>query len=224
VGFGIVPLIQEKLEKGNQIIKNGLTNTKRKLHILFSFGKENIIEKKIVVDSILRANSIITTIQNMNKPNFSPIVYRNKLAVLNKVAAELDKEESVKEGLVLESMQLDANLMARDDLIVILEEYIELESASIYRMLDEISELQNLANQYQKKLKAFELFAKDDPKFKTIEILKKYNNVISIIQLSNMIGTSTYQTRKILQELIEFGMIDPVDEMGLIHIPQMVEI
>jgi hypothetical protein len=130
-----------------------------------------------------------------------------KLMHLNKMMRILDKKDERRSSLISEIMQYDANLLARDELIEILQEYIDMETASSHRLVAELSEAQTSIEEYNLQLDTYEKLSRHDPRFKALEILNDHPQGMSMTQLSFMLGTSQYEAQKVIQELIQFGMI-----------------
>lgn len=146
-----------------------------------------------------------------------------KLRHLNKMMKILDRKGERRENLVDEVMQIDANLLARDELVAILSEYLDMESATVYRLVGELSETQSKIEQYNVQLNTYEKLSKHDPRFKALEILNKHPEGMSITQLGFMLGTSQYEAHKIIQILISLEMIVRNHNGELIHSHQNVE-
>ncbi|MHA2089352.1 MAG: hypothetical protein ACW98K_00725 [Candidatus Kariarchaeaceae archaeon] len=146
-----------------------------------------------------------------------------RLRQLNKMMKILDQKDERRTTLINEVMQADANLLSRDELIEILQEYLDMETASAHGLVAELSEAQTQIEEYNNQLNTYEKLSKHDPRFKGLEILNQHPEGMSMTQLSFMLGTSQYEAHKIIQELVEFGMIERKHDGELIHAQQQID-
>lgn len=97
--------------------------------------------------------------------------------------------------------------------------YIEKLNSQIQILADEkvqlilkLEELTNIANSWNKNIDLLQKLAKSDPRYKTINTLKKHGR-LSEIQLAFSMGTSISQVRKYAEDLIDLGLVQK-DKLG----------
>jgi len=138
----------------------------------------------------------------------SDYIKKQKLDYLNSQILELEQREQYRDELLTEIKRQEANKKSRDELIGILEEYIDIEEAKIYALVRDYSEAQEAVQEMESQGKTFELLSKNDPRMKAIEAIQSHPEGISIVQLSFMLGTTQYRANKIINELLELGLIE----------------
>ncbi len=146
-------------------------------------------------------------------------VQEKKLKSINKIIGELDVLEENKEYLEKSIEAVDKSIEDRDELISILSEYVELETASNYKILAEIAELENIQYNFEKSMNMYSMLSRYDPRIQTINILEKYQNGISKYQLIKMLDISDYEAIKIIDELIALKMIETRGSNTILHLP-----
>ena len=141
-----------------------------------------------------------------------------RLQSINKIMGELDQLEDEKLFLRQKLDELYEGNDGRDELISILEEYVELENASNYKLVSEIAEMEELKYQFEKSMEMYSLLSRYDPRIQALKILERHLQGISIYQLINMLDISPYETKKIVDELVNLGMVDRTEGSDILKI------
>lgn len=131
-----------------------------------------------------------------------------KLAYINAMIAELDFKKEQKAQLVDSIMQIDANLLSREELMGILSEYVEMEEAMIMKFVGNYSEAQEILQDNQEEIKVYDVLSSNDPRYKALKVLDDHPQGISITQLSFMLGTTHFHAQKIIRELTLMELIE----------------
>ena len=80
------------------------------------------------------------------------------------------------------------------------------------QLILKLEELTNIANSWNKNIDLLQKLAKSDPRYKTINTLKKHGR-LSEIQLAFSMGTSISQVRKYAEDLTNLGLVQK-DKLG----------
>lgn len=142
-----------------------------------------------------------------------------KLKTINKIMGELDIIENNLHKKQQKLSNINKSLMERDELINILEEYVELETASNYKILTEISDLENIKFNFEKSMNVYSLLSRYDPRIQALSILEKNPQGISKYQLITMLDISNYEAKKIVDELIEMKMVETRGNDSILSLP-----
>ncbi len=213
--------------KGNEMMRRHAEERHRVLkQIIILINEMESNSSPEVNDALLEAVSIQDEIDNLESQILSSDDRQLyfKLNHLNKMIKILDQREERRVELIDSVMQIDANLLARDELIDIMKEYVDMEEAAIHRLVAELSEAQTTIEEYNAQLNTYEKLSKHDPRFKALEIINKHPQGMSKKQLAFMLGTSQYEARKVITELTNFGMIESrSDDSELIHSSESIE-
>lgn len=118
---------------------------------------------------------------------------------LSKEADEPKKDPKIIFGE--EIIRQEANIMAREELIEILKEDLELNRASRYRILNEVYQLRQQYNRIRKEINLLEKILFYNPKYKIIEILAQHPYGISISELADMMDKRNDEVEDLLREL-----------------------
>jgi DNA-binding transcriptional regulator YiaG len=124
---------------------------------------------------------------------------------LNDRIEDLDFKFEQRDHLLRELAQSDVNITSRNELLTIITEYADMEEASIYKMVANYSEVQEIQGKIKKELDLLETLSSNDPRVKAVEIVRKRPEGMSITQLSFLLGTSQYQATKIIKQLVDLG-------------------
>lgn len=214
--------------KGNEMMKRHAVERERILRQIFSLIEESDSKKSKLVNQAMdeistlknEINDLEIRFADMN--NHEAFTYQ-RLKNLNYILSELDNQQKHRDSIVKQVMQLDANLDSRDDLMMIIQEYIDMETAQNHGLIAEISEVTNQIEEYQNKLYTYDKLAKHDPRFKALEIIGKHPGGMSITQLNFMLETTRYAGNKIIQELLEMRLIERMGSTELLKLTDVFE-
>lgn len=102
----------------------------------------------------------------------------------------------------------EANILAREELIEILKEDVELNKAARYRIVSEIYQMRNHMDAVKKEIEVFEQILLFNPRFKIIEALSKHPDGITIHQLALQLGKKEFEIMPIINELEQQSFIE----------------
>ncbi len=145
-----------------------------------------------------------------------------KLSVLNSIMKELDNKSDKIKQLERKIYIEEQNNNARDEVINVLEEHIHLEEATIYKIIEEISEYEELKHKMEIQFQTINLLTPFDPRYKALKILEKSPNGISQTQLKYMLGITPYEANKIITELINLKLVDKKPNSEILRVPGMI--
>lgn len=220
------PIINSIIE-ANELIKRQAAERIELLSNLFMLLdkviKSNASNEELVDIALLEIHNINDRVSNYGIQEASELdenyLRRLRLQSINKIMGELDTLEEEKILLRKKLDEIYEGKDGRDELIAILEEYVELENASNYKLVSEIAEMEQLKYQFEKSMEMYSVLSQYDPRIKTLEILEGHPQGISIYQLIQMLDISPYETRKIVNELINLSMVDKSEGSDIIKIP-----
>ncbi|MHA2098143.1 MAG: hypothetical protein ACW99A_05615 [Candidatus Kariarchaeaceae archaeon] len=209
--------------QGNEMMKRHAIEREKLLKQIFTLIEESESKKSILVN---QAMTEVTSLKNeindleirfSDMSNKEAFTYQ-RLKNLNQLISEVDDQQAHRNQIVNQIMQIDANMESREELTLIIEEYIDLEKAQNHRLVAEISEVSSSIDEYKNKLYTYDKLAKHDPRFKALEIIGKHSGGISITQLNFMLETSRYAGNKIIQELMDMRLIERMGNTELIKL------
>lgn len=214
--------------KGNSMMKRHAVERERILKQIFNLieesenAKTNLVSQAMDQVSFLRNEINDLEIRVSDMTSKEAFTYQ-RLKNLNQLILELDNQQTHKDSVVRQIMQTDANLQSRDELIAIIQEYIDMEKAQNHGLVAEISEVQTIIEEYQDKLYTYDKLAKHDPRFKALEIIGKHSGGISITQLNFMLETSRYVGNKVIQELLDMNLVEQIGTSELLKLTDIFE-
>lgn len=214
--------------KGNSMMKRHAVERERILKQIFNLIEESENIKTNLVSQAMDQVSFLRNEINDLEIRFSDMTSKEaftyqRLKNLNQLILELDNQQTHKDSIVRQIMQADANLGSRDELIAIIQEYIDMEKAQNHGLVAEISEVQTIIEEYQDKLYTYDKLAKHDPRFKALEIIGKHSGGISITQLNFMLETSRYAGNKVIQELLDMNLVEQIGTSELLKLTDIFE-
>ncbi len=113
----------------------------------------------------------------------------------------LNQGFSLKEALAQEILRQEANLMARDELISILEEDIQLMESENSRLSNDVQNMENEIHTLADKVHMLEKLFLHSPKFKAVEIISKHPEGLSYTQLSYLLNIPINEAIQLAIEL-----------------------
>ena len=214
--------------KGNAMMKRHAVERERILKQIFDLIEEAESNKSNLVSQAMDQVSFLRNEINDLEIRFSDMTSKEaftyqRLKNLNQLILELDTQQLNKDSIVRQIMQIDANLQSRDELIGIIQEYVDMEKAQNHAIVAEISDVQTIIEEYQNKLYTYDKLAKHDPRFKALEIIGKHSGGISMTQLNFMLETSRYAGNKVIQELLEMKLVEQIDNSELLKLTDIFE-
>lgn len=220
------PIINSIIE-ANELIKRQAAERIELLSNLFMLLdkviKSNASNEELVDIALLEIHNINDRVSNYGIHEASELdenyLRRLRLQSINKIMGELDTLEEEKILLRKKLDEIYEGKDGRDELIAILEEYVELENASNYKLVTEIAEMEQLKYQFEKSMEMYSLLSKYDPRIKALEILDHHPQGISLHQMVQMLDISPYETRKIVNELVNLSMVDKSEGSDILRIP-----
>lgn len=220
------PIINSIIE-ANELIKRQAAERIELLSNLFMLLdkviKSNASNEELVDIALLEIHNINDRVSNYGIHEASELdenyLRKLRLQSINKIMGELDTLEEEKIFLREKLDELYEGNDGRDELIAILEEYVELENASNYKLVTEIAEMEQLKYQFEKSMEMYSLLSKYDPRIKALEILDHHPQGISLHQMVQMLDISPYETRKIVNELVNLSMVDKSEGSDILRIP-----
>jgi len=183
--------------------------------------ERQMIYKKIIASSDIPHDQLDEPVEQYSVKYPSK---RDMLEHLHEMIEDLERKEAIRMELIEELMRINANLKSRDELIEILEEYIDMEESSIYRLVENYSEAQEILEDSQREGAIFEVLSRNDPRLKALNALRNHPEGISIIQLSFMLGTTKYQATKIIEELLEMNLAERNRNLLYFDRPEQVDL
>lgn len=220
------PIINSIIE-ANELIKRQAAERIELLSNLFMLLdkviKSNASNEELVDIALLEIHNINDRVSNYGIHEASELdenyLRKLRLQSINKIMGELDTLEEEKILLRKKLDEIYEGNDGRDELIAILEEYVELENASNYKLVTEIAEMEQLKYQFEKSMEMYSLLSKYDPRIKALEILDHHPQGISLHQMVQMLDISPYETRKIVNELVNLSMVDKSEGSDILRIP-----
>lgn len=209
--------------KGNEMMKRHAEQRQDLLKQIISIIENSDIKSSTLVNQAI--DEVNTLKNHVNKLelqltdlNSEDAFEYQRLKNLNNIFKELDNREFKRDALVEKVFQLDVNLDSRHELIDILQEYVDMESAQNHGLVAEISETSDLIEDYQSKLFTYDKLARHDPRFKALEILGKHPQGMSFTQLNFMLETSRFESTKIIKELLTMQLVERVNDGELLRV------
>lgn len=112
-----------------------------------------------------------------------------------------EEEEDPKIVLAKEVIRLEASIVAREELIEILKEDLELGRASRTRIINDIYELRSQYDKVKADVEMLEKILLFNPRFKVIEVLNKYPDGVTVRQLASLLDRRDEEIEEIIRDL-----------------------
>ena len=107
-----------------------------------------------------------------------------------------------------EIIRQEANIMAREELIDILKEDLELNRASRYRILNEVYQLRQQYDQIRREIDLLEKILFYNPKYMIIEVLAQHPHGITVNELSDIMDKRNDEIEDLLRELEKNNFVE----------------
>ncbi len=107
-----------------------------------------------------------------------------------------------------EIIRQEANIMAREELIDILKEDLELNRASRYRILNEVYQLRQQYEKIRREIDLLEKILFYNPKYKIIEVLAQHPHGVTINELSDIMDKRNDEIEDLLRELERSNFVE----------------
>jgi hypothetical protein len=118
------------------------------------------------------------------------------------------EEENPKYKLAKLILKEEANIMAREELIDILKDDLDLNKASRYRLVSEISTLRLYHDKLKEDVDLIEKILLFNPRFKIIEILTNHQDGMAVQQLATILGKKQYEIFNLIKELEQNDFVE----------------
>lgn len=203
-----------------EIIKEG--NRLLRIQSLERFEKlqDLIIESKNVSNEIIQltleeiknlhsdSNTLLAQLKCLYTTN--PLNNEILESLLGQTEIEADNfiEDNITFQLAEEILQQDANLMARDELIGIMQEDIVLNKAARFRLIGEIATLQNEYKKVKQQVNVLEKILLYNNRFRVVEIISKHPEGITIENMTATLGKRNDEILPILEDLKKNSYIE----------------
>ena len=218
--------ILESIIEGNKMLKRHaeeriiLVNKMQEYIHRISARKSGQELDKIIDKAIeIKDQMLELSLNQMDNESASDYMRYKKLSVLNSIIKELDEKSDRVQQLERKIYIEEQNNHARDEVINVLDEHIRLEEATIYKIIEEISEYEELKRKMEVQFETINLLTPFDPRYKALKILEKSPNGISQTQLKYMLGITPYEANKIINELVNLKLVDKRPDSELLRIP-----
>ena len=203
----------EIIKEGNRLLRIQAIERFEKLQDLIiesNSTANNVVQ--LTLDEIKNLHSDSNTLLAQLKCLYTNNPNNNKIleSLLGQTEIESDSLDTsnIKYQLAEEILQQEANLMARDELLKIMREDIDLNKAARYRLTGEIATLQNEYKKVKAQVNVLEKILLYNNRFKVVEIISKHPEGITIEHMTTTLGKRADEILPIIEDLQKNAYIE----------------